>query len=125
MGRYPWMPGMVPTTPEAQGADSESQEHHSRVPTHYLGGAPHARSRHNGLSGAIPRVPRGVLAEPVSPEETLLAAHHATLRRRRLLAIFARMMARFYERHERKWSMGRWDCSLCRERIIAWAWIPQ
>ncbi|HKD75138.1 MAG TPA: hypothetical protein VKB76_06560, partial [Ktedonobacterales bacterium] len=69
--------------------------------------------------------PRGVLAEAASPEDPAPITHHATLRRRRLLAIFARMMARFYEKHERKWSMGRWDCSVCRERIVAWAWVPQ
>jgi hypothetical protein len=128
MREYPWMSMAVPVMPDEHGndgqSDDESQERYSRVPTHYLGGTPNARARRTGLSGAIPRVPRGVLAETATPEETTRAAHHATQRRRRLLAIFARMMARFYEKHERKWSMGRWDCSLCRERIVAWAWVP-
>lgn len=32
------------------------------------------------------------------------------------------MMARFYERHTRRLSVGRWECTLCRRRIVAWAW---
>jgi hypothetical protein len=56
--------------------------------------------------------------------EAVMLAHRATQRRRRLLAIFGRMMARFHDRHERHWSMGRWECSLCHCRIVAWAWLP-
>ncbi len=97
----------------------------SRIPTRYLGGAPDLRTHlRGGVSGAMPRV---ALAETVSDDAqaaVLLAADRATRRRRRLLAIFGRLMARFYERHERRWSMGRWDCSCCRRRIVAWAWVP-
>jgi ribosomal protein L37AE/L43A len=74
--------------------------------------------RRTGLSGALPRVPAVVDAAADQ-------AQRAVLRRRRLLAIFARMMARFHERHERRWSMGRWECAICHERINAWAWLPQ
>lgn len=74
--------------------------------------------RRTGLSGALPRVPAMVDAAADQ-------AQRAVVRRRRLLAIFARMMARFHERHERRWSMGRWECAICHERISAWAWLPQ
>jgi ribosomal protein L37AE/L43A len=71
-----------------------------------------------GLSGALPRVPAVVDAAADQ-------AQRAVVRRRRLLAIFARMMARFHERHDRRWSMGRWECAICHQRISAWAWLPQ
>jgi hypothetical protein len=100
----------------------------TRVPTRYLGGAPDLRRcRHGGISGALPRVPRVVTSGPSGGDaaqwDALRAADRATQRRRRLLAVFGRMMARFYEHHERQWSMGRWECSLCRQRIVAWAWV--
>lgn len=101
----------------------------TRTPTHYLGGAPRSQGQHrSGFSGTLPRLPSIVTA----PDETahgatqaILGAHRATLRRRRLLAIFGRMMARFHERHTRHWSMGRWECTVCHRRIVAWAWLPQ
>ncbi len=89
----------------------------SRVPTHYLGGTPTHARRRGGLSGALPRVPHA--------DDAALLAFRATQHRRRLLAIFARMMARFHEQHERRWSMGRWECGICRRHIPAWAWLPR
>ena len=102
--------------------------HTSRIPTHYLGGPARAQSRPcAGFSGTLPRLPSLSSAgdEAERAAEAVLTAHRATQRRRRLLAIFGRMMARFHERHERRWSMGRWECSLCRHRIMAWAWLPR
>jgi hypothetical protein len=100
----------------------------SHVPTRYLGGAPRtAHTRRTGFSGTLPRVPvvtYHVAETPPPSDEAGLQSQRATLRRRRLLAIFSRMMARFHERHERHWSMGRWECLLCHRRIVAWAWLP-
>jgi len=95
----------------------------SRVPTHYLGATPTHARRRTGLSGALPRVPAIVVDR--AADEAALLAFHATQRRRRLLAIFARMMARFHEQHERRWSMGRWECAICHRHIPAWAWLPR
>jgi hypothetical protein len=106
-------------------AEATAHVHHaSRMPTRYLGGTTRAQQarRRTGLSGALPRVP-AVLASDAN-EQAAWMAFRATQRRRRLLAIFARMMARFHERHERHWSMGRWDCAMCHKRIAAWAWLP-
>lgn len=95
----------------------------SRIPTRYLGGT-RTPSRRTGVSHTIPQPPR----MPMLYEGDLAAdaweAQRATQRRRRLLAIFGRMMARFYDRHQRHWSMGRWDCAFCQRRIAAWAWTP-
>ena len=100
----------------------------SHIPTRYLGGASRTPStRRTGYSGTIPRVPtvsRSLGDAPPRADEAAVLAQRATLRRRRLLAIFSRMMARFHERHERHWSMGRWECLLCHRRIMAWAWLP-
>ncbi len=105
--------------------DLAEPEQISRVPTRYLGGAPNTRPhRHSGLSGTMPHIPRGVTSEMDDVNATTSVASASTLRRRRLLAIFGRMMARFYERHERKWSIGRWNCIVCQQRIVAWAWVP-
>ncbi len=91
----------------------------SRVPTHVLGDPPPWVPR-RGYSGPLPRVPQPVAVE--TPEEA--RERRITTRRRRLLAIFGRMMARFHEHHERRWSMGRWQCLVCHRRIVAWAWLP-
>jgi hypothetical protein len=95
----------------------------SRMPTHYRGEAPTRARRRAGLSGALPHVP-AVVVDPVA-EAAALRALRATQRRRRRLAIFARMMARFHEQHERRWSMGRWECAICHRLIPAWAWLPR
>ncbi len=73
---------------------------------------PYERGR-SGLTGARPRIPRALGLEEAEP---------ATRRRRWLLAIFGQMMARFYEGHARRLSAGRWACSICQRRIVAWAW---
>ncbi len=57
------------------------------------------------------------------PEHDTLLAKQAAFQRRRLLSIFGRMMARFYELHERRLSMGRWKCSFCGKQILAWCWV--
>jgi hypothetical protein len=110
------------------GQPTAHQFRASHVPTRYLGGTPRTHhTRRTGFSGTLPRVPivTHPVAEPPPPhDEAGLQAQRATLRRRRLLAIFSRMMARFHERHERHWSMGRWECLLCHRRIVAWAWLP-
>jgi len=106
-------------------ARAAHEPYHSPVPTRYLDGAATLHSRRqSGLSGALPRVPRTTDMLPPLDDAAALSTHRATHRRRRLLAIFGRMMARFYDRHERRWSMGRWACSLCQRRIVAWAWLP-
>src|SRR6185437_10083743 len=79
-------------------AEATAHVHHaSRMPTRYLGGTTRAQQarRRTGLSGALPRVP-AVLASDAN-EQAAWMAFRATQRRRRLLAIFARMMARFHE----------------------------
>ncbi len=57
------------------------------------------------------------IVEDLAPTESL-----ATRRRRWLLAMFGRMMARFYTQHQRKLSLGRWSCRVCHRRIFAWGW---
>lgn len=120
---------MPPNSSYPSSSHPRPDDSASRVPSRLLSGMPgtYAR-RHPGLSGAIPHAPRfttpiaqpGGIALGASAEQ-----HRATLRRRRLLAIFARMMAHFYDRHERRLSMGRYECSVCRQRIVAWAWLPR
>jgi hypothetical protein len=113
---------------EVDGQPTAQRFHTSHIPTRYLGGAPRATgTRRTGFSGTLPRVP--IVTHPIADsaplcDEAGVLAHRATQRRRRLLAIFSRMMARFHERHERHWSMGRWECLLCHRRIVAWAWLP-
>lgn len=96
----------------------------SRIPTRRLGSTLTPSRRRTGLSHPLPQPPR--VPMPYAGEAAVDAweAQRATQRRRRLLAIFGRMMARFYDRHQRHWSMGRWDCAFCQRRIAAWAWAP-
>ncbi len=90
---------------------------HSRTPTRLLGRTkPGITRRHH--SGMVPRIPRDSLYGAAEANRQL-----ATRRRRWLLSIFGRMMARFYERHERHLSAGRLECTLCHRRIVTWAWI--
>lgn len=119
---------MAPFTasPANEESADEAHAHTTRVPTRYLGGTPQTHARHSaGLSGALPHVPRSATICNDASGTANVATERATIRRRRLLAIFGRMMNRFYQSHERKWSMGRWNCQLCQQRIVAWAWMPQ
>jgi len=102
----------------------------SRIPTRYLNNrtptGPHGRN--SGLSGSFTRVPPSALVpqpDEVHFEDPELIAHRAILRRRRLLSVFGRMMARFYNQHQRHWSLGQRECHLCKQRIIGWCWSPQ
>jgi hypothetical protein len=111
----------IPTdAPHASFANAD-RESTSRIPTHYLGNSPQWRERQSRYSGALPRVSRPLLFENEDPN---VSHQQSTLYRRRLLAIFGRMMARFYEHHKRRWSMGRWNCQICRHRIVSWGWVP-
>ena len=93
----------------------------SRVPTRLLD-QPSVSRRPNGLSGALPQIPRTRFARPIAEGDGTAQRVEATRRRRWLLAIFGRMMARFYELHERRLSAGRALCTMCHHRIVAWAW---
>lgn len=90
----------------------------SLAPTRRLDRPPASPAAGYGLSGALPRIPRTSTTAPDVPAD----ARQHIQRRRRLLAIFARLMDRFYAQHERRLSAGRFDCTLCRRRILAWAW---
>jgi ribosomal protein L37AE/L43A len=116
-------------SPEQSRSQRGEGEIATRIPTRYLGGVPDSRyHRRSGLSGPITRIPRSATLVETSPNASYPNLHdteqQAVVRRRRLLSIFGRMMARFYEQHERRWSMGRWECQLCQRRIVAWAWAP-
>lgn len=104
--------------------DTDHITRQSRIPTRYLGGTLTPSRRRTGLSHLLPQPLRVPMPYAGDPAADAWEAQRATQRRRRLLAIFGRMMARFYDRHQRHWSMGRWDCAFCQRRIAAWAWLP-
>src|SRR5271165_4559274 len=78
---------------------------HARIPTRLLGRTRSGLTRRRD-TGMIPRLPRDTVYGSAEANR-----QHAIRRRRWLLAIFGRMMARFYERHERHFSAGRLECT--------------